>query len=86
MSSLTKEKLAAELMKKLQVVRLDLMEKGYSRVSREFFWVSIPAGSINGHDTYKEIDLAREFSKDLEAFAKNHNVKLYSTKEGWLFN
>lgn len=83
---MTKEKLMAELMKKLQVVRLDLLEKGYSRLNREFFWVAVPSGNINGHDTYKEVDLAKEFPNELNSFAIKHNVKWYSTNDGWLFN
>lgn len=82
---MTKEKLIAELMKKLQVVRLDLIEKGYSRLNREFFWVAVPSGNINGHDAYKEIDLAKQFPDEINAFATKHNAKLYSTNEGWEF-
>lgn len=83
---MSKERLYEEFLKKLQVIRFDLLNHGHSRANREFFWVSVPSGSINGHDTYKVIDLAKEFPKDLEDFATKHNVKVYSTNDCWLFS
>lgn len=86
MSELTKERMEEELAKKLQVIRLDLLTKGWCSVDREFFWVAVPSGqTLSEKESYKEIDLAKEFQDDILEFAKRHNVKAISTSKGYIF-
>lgn len=73
------------LKKKLQIIRFDILNKGHSECSRDFFWISVVSGNINGKDTYKTIDLAVEFPREIEYFCKTHNVKPYKTSRGYRF-
>lgn len=86
MPEFTKSRMIEELKKKLQIVRLDLLIKGFSSVDREFFWVAVPDGqAVSGTEKYKDIDLAKEFPQMIADFADAHNVKVYSTSKGYRF-
>lgn len=87
MPELTKERMKEELKKKLQVIRLDLLAKGFASVDREFFWVAVPSGvsAVSGKETYKEVDLSIEFKQDILDFARAHGVRACSTSKGYRF-
>lgn len=82
---MNREQLYNELKKKLQIIRLDLIARQVSVVDREFFWIAEPSGNVNGHTTYRTIDLSKEFPNKIAEFAKAHNVQAISTSKGFRF-
>lgn len=82
---MNKESLRKTLNNKLNTIRYELLTQGSSRVSREFFFVSVENGVSHGLSAFKMIDLAQTFPEELTDFAKRHNVKVYSTSQGYEF-
>lgn len=75
-----KQKLKNIFLGKLSIIRYDLLRNNFSRVAKDFFRTSIPNGEIFGKLSYKEIDLSKDFSRDLKEFLKMHNLnyKIYT--------
>lgn len=75
-----RQKLKDIFLGKLSIIRYDLLRNNFSKIGKDFFRTSIPNGEILGKLSYKEIDLSKEFSRDLEEFLKIHNLnyKIYT--------
>lgn len=77
---LNKKKMLEILIKKLRIVRYDVMCKDKCEFSREYFYTSIPAGEVGGKMSYKLIDLLQEFPNTIKEFCKTHNLIVKSNK------
>lgn len=82
---MNKESLRKILNNKLSTIRYELLTQGSSKVSREFFFVSVRNGVSHGLSAFKMVDLAQAFPEELTDFAKRHNVQVYSTSQGYEF-
>lgn len=75
-----KQKLKDIFLGKLSIIGYDLLRKDFSEVSKDFFKTSVPSGETCGKLSFKEIDLSKEFSRDLKEFLKIRNLsfKVYT--------
>lgn len=79
------DKLRKELDKKLNVIRYDILVKGYCDLPPDFFYTTIEAGVSHGLTSFKYINLAEEFPYDVKDFCKRHMLSLAMTSNGYHF-
>lgn len=66
---------------KLAIVRYELLKNNFSKLPSDFFKTSIPNGETFGKLSYREIDLHKEFPKDLDEFLKIYNLNCKVTSD-----
>lgn len=76
---LERKKLEEQLQKKLNVIRYDLLTKGFSELSLDFFKVSIPVDSSN--KVYSLVDLTSIFPQELDSFLRDHEMQMKKLTE-----
>lgn len=85
MSLKLKKSLYNLLMQKMNVILCNVKASGESKINRDFFFVTIPNGVTAGDITFKTIDLAVNFDKDLTDFCETNGLKAFKTSYGYLF-
>lgn len=81
-----KEKFKQQFDQKLNTIRQEILTKGYSKVSQDYFYISVEDGKVYGYTRFKMISLLDIFSSDLKDFLKKNNISLKKSSNKLFFS